>query len=232
MNKDQETKVKMARSVSGILSGAEDMVTKTPGLEDAHAVLIELLLESEKYAQKQSDKGTEITDQKGKVRKQLETKFRKVKSALAAFVVTSKDASLQGLVKKYEYSKSEVEHMRDITLFTNSYVLYGDATPHAAKLVPHATSADVEDLKKLADDFNIYLPKKRTQTSKSMVATQNIEEVLVKMDTLFRETMDILMDPWEFNDHDFYGSYKNARSLVNAASHPTGTTKAAPVNEK
>lgn len=213
MDKRQESIVKMSRSTSAILTSFAAVVTKTPGLSDAHLELDKRLADVEKYLQKQIPEGTNITTVKQHTRDSLEECFRKINSALCAFATLSTDPLIKSLVEKYKYTKSEIEHMKDMTLFSTSYVLYGDALTHVAKLVPYATPEDVEELKDLADDFNIYLPQKRTHIDLRSVATQNIKEAVDGIVGLLKETIDKLVVPWEFKEPDFYKAFKNSRKI-------------------
>jgi hypothetical protein len=211
MNKKFISKIKMARSVSGILDSYPDIEARSPGLEKAHDELDARISETAKYQQDQSNKGTEITVMKNNVRKTLEILIRKVASAFVAFSIISEDVKVKALGKKHDLNKSDVSHHLETELFSLAYVIYGDVLPYAGNLLPHATADDLVKLKETADDFNIYLPKKRTQTGISMVATKNIEEAVEKIDDLLNETIDKLVKPWEFSESDFFKAYKNAR---------------------
>jgi hypothetical protein len=213
MNKKFISKIKMARSVSGILDSFPDIETQTPGLESAHNELDDRIAETAKYQQDQSNKGTEITTMKNEVRKALELIYRKISSSFVAFSIVSTDVKVKALGKKHDIPKSDVTHFSETELFSRAYVLYSDVLPYADKLLPHATLTDVDNLKATADDFNVYLPKKRTQIGKTMVATQNIEEAVEKIDFLLKETIDKLVKPWEFSASDFFKAFKNARVL-------------------
>lgn len=213
MNKKFISKIKMARSVSGIIDSFPDIEAQTPGLQSAHEELDDRISDTEKYQRDQSNKGTEITTMKNEVRKALELIYRKISSSFVAFSIVSADVKVKALGKKHDISKSDVTHFTETELFARAYVLYGDVLPYADKLLPHATADDVDGLKETADDFNIYLPKKRTQVGISMVATQNIEEAVEKIDLLLKETIDKLVKPWEFSASDFFKAFKNARVL-------------------
>ena len=94
MNKKQESRIKMGRAVSGILSGFEEIATKTPGLAQAHETLDQLIGETERHSQGQLNTGTEFTRKKDASRLVLETSIRKVCAALAAFATVSTDPAV------------------------------------------------------------------------------------------------------------------------------------------
>lgn len=218
MQKSQESKIKMARAVSGILSGNETTVNSTPGLGAAASELNALIGESEGHSQGQMNKGTELTQQKNVARVALETGTLKICAALAAYATASADPNVKKLKSKYQVANSEVKKMRDMPLFTYAYMVFGDAQPFANMLEPFASAAEVAELKTLADSFNALLPQKRTQLSISALSTKNLEEAIARIDLLLNDTLDVLVKPWEFKNPDFYRAYTNARVIVDAPS--------------
>lgn len=224
MQKIQESKIKMSRSVSGILTAYEEVVTRTPGLNAAHTALDNMIGETERHSQGQLNKGTEITAQKNEARLALENAAIQIGAALAAYATSSTDAALKILKEKYQVKDSEIRKKRDMQLFSYAYTLYSDASPYATLLEPFATAAEVNQLKDKADNFNALLPQKRTQVSKSSLSTQNLEEAIAQIDLLLNDTIDILVKPWETKEPDFFKAYKNARAIVDSASRKAKKT--------
>jgi len=224
MDKKQESRIKMAKAVSGIFSGFEEIVNKTPGLNAAHIELDHLIGETERHSQAQKNVGTELTQKKNELRGALEERTIRICAALAAYATASTDPELKSFKMKYEISDTEVSRKRDMQLFTFAYLVYSDAHLHETLLEPFASADEVAELKELADDFNAALPMKRTQLSKSSLSTQNLEEAIGKIDLLFNETTDVLVKPWERKASDFFRSYKNARLVVEAATRKTKKT--------
>lgn len=230
MQKSQESKIKMARAVSGILSENEATVNATPGLSAASSELNLLVGESESHSQGQMNTGTELTLQKNAARAVLETGTLKVCAALAAYATASVDANVKTLKGKYQVANSEVKKLRDMPLFSYAYTVYGDAQPFATLLEPFASAAEVAELKVLADNFNALLPQKRTQLSKSALSTLNLEEAISRIDALLKDTIDVLVKPWEYRNPDFFRAYTNARMIVDAPSRKTnGSTTEPPL---
>ena len=226
MQKIQESKIKMSRSVSGILASYEEVVVRTPGLNAAHDALSNLIAETERHNRGQLNNGTELTTQKKDARIVLENRTIHIAAALAAYATASNDPALKILKDKYQVTDSEIRKKRDMPLFSYSYSLYDDATPYASMLEPFATADEVAQLKDKADNFNALLPQRRTQLSKSSLSTQNLEDAITQIDLLLNDTMDILVKPWETKEPDFYKAYKNARVIVDSASRKTVTTDA------
>lgn len=221
MQKIQESKIKMSRSVFGILNSYEEIVMRTPGLNAAHDALFNLIAETERYNQGQLDNGIELTAQKKNARLALETGNIQICAALAAFATGSNEPGVKKLKDKYQVSDSDIIKMRDMQLFSYAYTLYDDAKPYATKLEPFATAQEIEQLKEKADNFNALLPQRRVQVSQSSLSTQNLEDAIAQIDLLLNDTMDVLVKPWETKEPDFFKAYKNARSIVDAASRKT-----------
>jgi hypothetical protein len=224
MQKIQESKIKMSRSVSGILTAYEEVVARTPGLNSAHVALENLIGETERHSQGQLNNGTEITAQKNEARMVLEIGAIQISAAMAAYATASTDPALKILKDKYQVKDSEIKKKRDMQLFSYAYTLYSDASPYATQLEPFATAEEVNQLKDKADNFNALLPQKRTQVSKSSLSTQNLEEAIAQIDLLLNDTIDILVKPWETKEADFFKAYKNARAIVDSASRKTKKT--------
>lgn len=221
MQKIQESKIKMSRSVSGILTAYEEIVMITPGLNAAHDVLDNLIGETERHTQNQMNKGTEITVLKDNARLVLENGVIHIGAAFAAFATASNNPVVKIFKAKYQVADTVIRKMRDMPLFSYSYSLYEDATPFAPQFEPFATAEEVAQLKEKADNFNALLPQRRTQVSKSSLATANLDEAITQIDNLLNNTIDVLMKPWETKEPDFFKAYKNARFIVDAASRKT-----------
>ena len=234
MDKKQESRIKMSRAVSGILSGFEEVVTKTPGLNAAHIELDRLIGETGRHNQGQLQNGTELTAKKNVARLALITGTVKICAALAAYATASADPELKKFRGKYRLNDTDINKKRDMQLFSLAYMVYSDALPYAALLEPFASAEGVNALKELADDFNELLPQKRTQLSKSILSTQNLEEAVIQIELLLNDTIDVLVKPWEFKEPDFFKAYKNARTLVDAASRKIikAEEKTVPIPEK
>ena len=230
MQKLQESKIKMARATSGVLESFEGIVSRTPGLSDAWNMLVDLIGETERYSQGQLAKGNELTAKKNEARAALVTGTLKICAALAAYATVSTDPKIRILKEKYQIADSEVKKLRDMPLFSYSYTVYGDAFPFATQLDPFASEGEVNELKELADNFNVLLPQKRTQLSKSSLSTQNLEDAISQIDLLLKDTIDVLVKPWEYKEPDFLKAYTNARIIVDAASRKNGGNTEPPVD--
>ncbi len=218
MQKTQESKVKSARATLGILTGNEEIVAATPGLAAATESLAILVEETAIQSQGQMNTGTEFTKRKNDARAALTVAVIKVCAAVAAHATVSEDPAVKLLKTKYKVTDTEVKRMRDMPLVTFAKTIFTDASPLAELLAPFATEEDVVGLRDLADNFNALLPQKRTQQSKSSLSTQNLEDLISRIDLLLYDTIDVLVKPWEFINPDFFGAYTNARIIVDAPS--------------
>ena len=224
MRKNQESKIKMGRTVAGILNVYPEIVAKTPGLPEADEELIHLIGETERHSQDQRNTGTELTELKNAARLELETGLRKICAAMAAKATASTDPAFKSIREKFLIPDSEITRQRDMQLFGLSYSIYGEATPYAGQLEPFATADDVTGLKELADNFNALLPRRQTQKSKSVLSTQNLGDAVAQIELLLNDKVDVLIKPWEFKEPDFYKAYKNGRFIMNPASRKRKST--------
>ncbi|HEY5592333.1 MAG TPA: hypothetical protein VIK55_15125, partial [Paludibacter sp.] len=185
--------------------------------------------ETERHSQGQLKDGTDLTAKKNDARVALETGTLKICSALAAYATATSNPDLKTFKIKYQLSENQIRRMRDMQLFSFAYTVYGDALPYAALLGPYVEADEVAELKDLADNFNELLPQKRTQQSKSVLSTQNLEDAIGRIDLLLEDTIDVLIKPWESKEPDFFKAYKNARMIVDAASRKTKKIEEKPV---
>jgi len=229
MDKKQEVRIKMSRAVSGILSGFEEVVNKTPGLSAAQNELDYLIGETERHNQGQLQNGMDLTSKKNNARAALNAGTIKICAALAAYATASSDPELKKFKHKYQLTDTEIIKKRDMQLFSLAYMVYGDALPYAELLVPYVEADEVTELKDLADNFNELLPQKRTQQSKSVLSTQNLEDAIGRIDLLLVDTIDVLVKPWESKEPDFFKAFRNARMIVDAASRKTKKPEEKPV---
>lgn len=218
MDKGQMSKNKMHRAVSGILESNKEIVLATPGLTEAHIALDRWIDEASIHMQGQSKTGEELTLEKNNTRLELNKVYTKVSRAVVAYATNSTDAKEKLLKKMYSISDSKILKMKDIEMFNASYLLYGDAQAIESKLVPFATVDDIAFLKELADDFNMQIPRTRIQVSKSMTSTKNLEEAISNADAVIKDTIEALVNPYEFMQPTFFRTYKNARIILDAAS--------------
>lgn len=221
MQKIQESKIKMSRAVSGILSAYEDVVSRIPGLNAVHIALENLIAETERHSKNQLDKGTGITALKDDSRELLENAVIHICAAVVAHAKATNDPAFVVLKEKYQVTDTEIRKKRDMHLFTFAYSLFDDAFPYSAQIEPFATADEVNQLKVTADNFNELLPKRRTQVSQSALATANLDDAVNQIDVLIEDTIDVLVKPFETKEPDFFKAYKNARFKVGAASHKT-----------
>jgi hypothetical protein len=219
MQKTQESKIKMSRAVSGILTAYEDVVLRIPGLNAAHIALENLIAETERHSKNQLNKGTGLTALKDDSRGLLENEVIHIGAAVVAQAKASNDPAYLLLKEKYKVTDTEIKKKRDMTLFTYAYSLYDDAISYVPQIEPFATADEINQLKVTADNFNELLPKRRTQVSQSALATANLDDAVTQIDLLLEETIDVLVKPFETKESDFYKAYKNARFKVVAASH-------------
>jgi hypothetical protein len=218
MDKRQESIVKMGRTVSGVFVAYQTTVDKTPSLPANQDKLDNLIEESEKYSREQLSTGTEFTDKKNVAKRALAAGTIKICSALAGYGASSTDTSVQFLKNLYVLTDSEIKTKRDMPLFAFAYKVYNDALPYADKLAPFATKADVDNLKVLADNFNLLLPKRRTQQGTAVLATKNLEEVITGIMAVLDDPIEILVKALQATEPDFFNAFTHARHIVEAAS--------------
>lgn len=217
MDKYQLSRNKMINTVSFVLNHYTEIVDETPGLKSLKTDLDNLRSEVDTHTQGQDDTGEEITINKNSLRKELNTSFRKVSSALVAYSVITQDPHEIALGIKHEYTDTDISKMLENDIVIKSYILYSDALPLGAKLTPFAQVSDIALLKTQADDYAYMLPQKRVKIVLSSLSTSNLKEAIDKIIELLENKIDKLVEGLRFIKPEFYKTYKNARIILDPA---------------
>lgn len=202
----------MFGSVNLVLDNHSQLFAQLEDLVLAHVRLKDGIAQMGQNRQVQEADNTGLTDNKADLRSNLITGILPVSAALKAHANSSKNQELKA---KANYTRSELLTSPDPVLYDIGTLILNLATPILADLNKYFISIEkLDKLNGLLTDFNAAIPQKRVAISVSKVSTGNIGEVIVRLSTLLKDEIDVLMQLFEESQPDFYKAYKNARIIV------------------
>lgn len=157
---------------------------------------------------------TGYTQIKENARFLLERSMLKIMRALKAFAI---DENLFDLKAKSDYSRTDVERLRDSDLFTTALRIYGLANDNEAGIANYSITHDnINKLDTYAKSFFevIQLPKDKIGERSSY--NKLIELKMAEIDTILYDKFDNYLSLIEFDNVQLYAQYRSARSIDNS----------------
>lgn len=157
---------------------------------------------------------TGYTQIKENARFLLERSMLKIMRALKAFAI---DENLFDLKAKSDYSRTDVERLRDSDLFTTALRIYGLANDNEAGIANYSITHDnINKLDTYAKSFFevIQLPKDKIGERSSY--NKLIELKMAEIDIILYDKFDNYLSLIEFDNVQLYAQYRSARSIDNS----------------
>lgn len=212
MTKNQSNKVRMYFATSRVLDENSSLFSSIEALINAHNALKSNMEVLGDYRQIQAMKSSGLTTQKQVLRGKMMQLLLRTCSALKAHALVSENIELK---QKCTYNKTEFVRMSDPVFADVARLILDLALPLIDALgIYFLEQQHLDELADLIVQFKASIPGKRAASSVSKVSTKMIQEIIHKNDTLLKESLDNLMDPFEYVQPDFYRAYKNARIIV------------------
>lgn len=151
------------------------------------------------------------TNEKNRMRKNLETESLRIASAAGALGASIKDDKLRALGK---ITKSSLKELRDTQLFNEAQNIFNVANDHIAELADYGVAVlELNNFKQLFTDYNNALDSKESSFATSSSASKQLPVIFKDVDSLLTEQLDKLMENFRTKDALFYGEYKSARLI-------------------
>jgi hypothetical protein len=205
-------KNRMYGATETVLDNNQNYFVTIQELVDAHQMLKlkKAIIDKNREVQETDRKG--LTKIKGQLRKESISMILRFSGAIAAHATTVKDVDLK---TKVEYTLSYLDKTSDLILVDIANVVYNLATPLTNELSKFFIgSSEFQQFGQLIPAFKAAIPKKRAAGTVSKVSTNNIDLVFKEIDQLLNDEIDVLMQPFQFTQPDFYNSYMNSRMIV------------------
>jgi len=124
--------------------------------------------------------------------------------------------------------KTNLSKLKQVVLYNTLVKFYNTVKPLKASLT-HLDAGDMDKLGSLLDEYKTSIPKIEADNDTSKTATQNIDETMHELNSLYRK-LDKHIRPFEYTHADFYSDYMNSRKVKNLKGKSTKTKKAKKAN--
>lgn len=157
---------------------------------------------------------TGYTQIKENARQQLETALLRIIRGLKAVAI---DNQLLDLKAKSDYSRTEIERLRDSEIYTTTLRIFDLATNYQTLLANYAiTSLHIQDLKSYNDTFFAVIQLPKDKIGERASYNQLIDIQISSIDLLLKEQLDTYMELIEFDSPQLFAQYKSARAIDNS----------------
>jgi len=216
MTKDQEDILNMYQSTDDVLQKPEHAPIWAANVPfDAAVTELEDNIDKiEEQRDIQGEDTTGITDDKQNKRKSLEDQTF---TAGSIIVFYASAVNNRKLLKKVNFTRSELRDARDNELPGMSEQVHQEAVANAAAVLPYGlTGAMTTDLDTAKNDFVEFISKPRAAKSETSAATEQLPKIYIDTNTLLEERIDKGMELYRVSNPGFYTEYFNARIIVNS----------------
>lgn len=190
---------------SSIFSSLEELVTAHAEFKARFAII-------DNYRQVQETDNSGLTTKKADLRQQLMNFVQRALAALNAYALITNDAELKA---KCAYTPSRLAIKSDPVFSDIAKLIYDLAVSNIDQLGKFfLTQEDLDSMHALNMQFKAAIPQKRVASSVQKVSTLNIGQTIRDLDKFLKETLDVLVAPFEFMQADFYHAYRNARTII------------------
>ena len=213
MNKIQEDTLNMYEATSDVLHNHELIWTANVPFSDAVDDLDANIDAIGNLRDQQEVDTTGVTDDKDLKRVTLEGQTYTIASATVFYASVTNN---RDLLKKVNFTRSQLDKARDNELPGMSKQVHQAAAANAAALLPYGiTAIMIAALNTAIEEFVDYISKPRAAKSETSAATEQLPKVYTDTDKVLEERLDKGMEIFK-SSTDFYTQYFNARIIVNS----------------
>lgn len=219
MKKHLEDKLSMALATEQVMNDNTALWNGIPAMVTAMTTLGTKIasIHGVRNVQEQDIRGVAL-DKEAKKREAIE-KALIVIGGLKALAIATNDNTL---LKKIDYSTSELERARDTILADMLKIVRDEANNNIGSLPPYnVTSTEVNALSTAIASYEVMIPKTRVALNVRKNATEALELLMQELDAPLK-IMDGLMDTLQLTQPAFSETYNNARIIVDSSSGGRG----------
>lgn len=219
MKKHLEDKLSMALATEQVMNDNTALWNGIPAMVTAMTTLGTKIasIHGVRNVQEQDIRGVAL-DKEAKKRDAIE-KAMIVIGGLKALAIAINDNTL---LKKIDYSTSELERARDTILADMLKIVRDEANNNIGSLPPYnVTSTEVNALSTAIASYEVMIPKTRVALNVRKNATEALELLMQELDAPLK-IMDGLIDTLQLTQPAFSETYNNARIIVDSSSGGRG----------
>lgn len=212
MNNAKTNKFSMYKTVQKFGSQEAASFTAVPIIATTFADLNTLIGQVGKAAKQQGAKTKGITLSKAQQKKQMAELAVVVSGTVSAFATKTGNQELKSAM---QYTFSEVNKQTDADSATTCDLIYDKALPFLPDLADYGlTTSTLADFRACIDTFEDLIGKRRGSVGTKTAATQDLDELFAQTDTLLKEVLDKLLQPFKSSNPNLYNQYLSARQVI------------------
>lgn len=143
---------------------------------------------------------------------------------IGSLIGFSKATNNSTLLKKIDYSRTDLERARDTILPDRLKIVRDEANNNLAALAPYnVTTAKVNALSAAIAAYEVMIPKPRVALNARKNATEALDKLFSELD-LPLEILDGLVGSLQTTQPTFVETYKNSRIIVDSSSGGSGVS--------
>lgn len=202
-------KLQMYRMVTSVSEGADQVISQLPAFKRGIATLKSYVDQIEQLEQIQGSPTQGITQQKDKLKADVERLVLEVAGAIHAYAAERDNFEL---MKKSDINSS-IGVVQSELLSTSERIRV-EAEKIVADLADYGVSSEeVQQLKSLTDQLNKDITRPKEARIDRSGATANIDDTFRSADALLKNQLDKLAIKFRNTSQDFYRAYKSARNI-------------------
>jgi hypothetical protein len=214
MNKDQEDNLNMYQATDSVMQAHNAVWNLNVPISDAVQRLEDNIDDIENLRDIQETDITGVTLDKDNKRQELEDSTYTVGSILSFYASTVNN---QKLLKKINFTRSELRNARDNELPGMSEQVHAEAVANAAAVLPFGlTAAMTAALLASLTSYVDHIARPRQALTETSAATEQLPPLFTSTTKLLEEQLDKGMELYRVSNPDFYTQYFNARIIVNS----------------
>jgi hypothetical protein len=211
MNDNQENRKTMHEVVLAYMNTNNAKWAAIPPIVAIVGDLTTLITEADALITGKVQSSVGATKDKAAIKKELCEKLRQYMSGARAYAKRQKDNTL---FQRFNFTKSQLEKLRDEQLPNTATAIITALTPLAANPATLVTPARLTELQNLITAFNAASDTPRAIIVDRSAYTQQLEPKLDETDALLKEQLDEYMREFETTDPQFFLGYRGSRVIV------------------
>lgn len=228
MKKRQRNKIRMFKATEEICDNNTSTWTPIAAFGTAFALYSGKIAEIDDLLVKQETDLKGITENKNNKESALIRLGLSIANPMVAYANVSNNPQLR---QEVDYSEDALKKSSDSDLETKCTLIKERADANAAALAVYGVTAFmIASLGTALTDYNSVITGPRTAIAVRKQQTKDIGLLIKETDNILKGQLDQLIILFQVSAQEFYGSYKNARIIVDLGGHVNTYEDTAPKN--
>ena len=212
MNKRNENRNRMIIASMSVLNKYNNLWENIPVFK---AVTKEITEKQKQISELRSVAEADITGKTDDKNKHEELLLQSVYTISSNLYVMARRANNQEIMKKVDYSITELSRTREAELVSECHRVVSLARENLTILEGSGTEeTQIDELEALANTMGSMIGEPRVSQAERKAANESLSAAINQVVTLLSEQLDRLMVRFKLSNTDFFAEYMNARHIV------------------